>query len=247
MPLQGLHVLNTRPAHQAQGLSDALRSAGAVVSELPLIAIAPRALDAGEQRLLLDLDRYTGVFFVSANAVRFGLDAVAGYWPQWPHHLPAYAVGERTAASLDDSALTVRLPEQADSEGLLAMPELQSVAGQRFLIFRGVGGRELLPETLRARGAHVDILELYHRDLPPAAQGQWQRQGDMPQVVLLTSPDALRHWLQVAAADALTPVWLVVSPRMREQAEAAGANVITASAADSASIVAALQQHLPHC
>ena len=41
---------------------------------------------------------------------------------------------------------------KADSEGLLADPAFADVAGRRILIVRGVGGRELLARSLRARG-----------------------------------------------------------------------------------------------
>lgn len=236
-----LHVFNTRPAGQAAALTQALQALGLTVTELPLIAITPRALDGAEQRLLLDLDRYDAVFFVSANAARLGLEAVADYWPQWPHALPAYAVGESTAAVLRETALTVELPAQADTEGLLALSSLQQVAGKKFLLLRGVGGRELLRETLQARGATVDVVELYHRELPVDAAQRLQSAAQAD-VVILTSPDALRHWLQLAGAAALRPCWLVVSARMQAQAEAAGATVLPAQAADVASIVVALQQ-----
>lgn len=241
--LAGIHILNTRPAAQAAGLSATLRAAGATVSELPLIDIRPRELTAAEARLLLDLDRYDAVFFVSANAARHGLEAVAGYWPQWPHALPAYAVGEGTAAPLREAGLTVHLPSRTDSEGLLALPEWQAPAGRRVLVLRGVGGRELLRETLQARGARVDVIELYHRELPPDAAVRWSQLA-RPDVVLLTSPDALRHWREVAGPEALQPLWLVVSPRLREQAEAAGARVLVAAGVDEGRLLAALQRFL---
>lgn len=246
--LGGLRILNTRPQHQAEGLSRQLREAGATVFELPLIHIAPLTLPPEQQRLLLDLDRYDGVFFVSANAAHHGLEAVADYWPQWPHRQQAFAVGERTAQVLRAAGLNVLLPTRADSEGLLAMPALQQVQGLRFLLFRGEGGRELLADTLRARGARLDVLELYRRELPTTAIPQWQAlqaAGNIPDVVILTSPDALRHWQQVAGLAALQPRWLVVSPRMRVQAEAAGARVIEACAADADSIVNALRENPP--
>lgn len=241
-PLAGLHVLNTRPAGQAAALTAALREAGATVSELPLIGIEPRELAAQEERLLLDLDRYAGVIFVSANAARRGLDVVAGCWPQWPYQLPLYAVGKGTAAVLDAAGLDVILPERADSEGLLALPALADVDGQRFLMFRGEGGRELLRDTLQTRGATVDVLELYRRVLPAAAVAQWQAMTASPQVVILTSPDALQHWRQVAGADAMRPFWLVVSPRMHADAVAAGARMVEAAGADTGSLLVALQQ-----
>lgn len=239
--LAGLHILNTRPAHQAAELSAALRAAGARVSELPLIAITPLPLAADDERLLLDLDRYDGVFFVSANAARLGLDAIAGVWPQWPHRLPAYAVGQRTARVLEAAAISATVPDQADSEGLLALPALADVAGRRFLLCRGDTGRELLANTLRARGARVDVLALYRRVLPPAAPSQWQAlASECPDIVVLTSPDALRHWQQVAGDVACRPRWLVVSPRLQAQAEAAGARTVQAAGADTASVLAAL-------
>lgn len=243
MNLAGLHILNTRPTHQAAALTAVLRAAGANVTELPLIRIAPLEPPAEKKRLLFDLDSYDAVFFVSANAVRYGLDAVADIWPQWPHRLPAYAVGERTASLLRAAGLDVRVPVRADSEGLLAMSDLQHAQGKKFLLFRGAGGRELLPETLRARGAKLDVLELYRRELPGEAATQWQALPTQPDVVALTSPDALRHWQQVAGGAANAPLWLVVSPRLRMQAEAAGARVIEAAGADEESLLAALISH----
>lgn len=241
--LTGLHVLNTRPAGQGEALDAALREAGARVSHLPLIDIMPLPLAAEDERRLLDLDRFDGVFFVSANAARLGLDAVAGCWPQWPFRMPAYAVGRGTAVVLEQAGLTVAVPERADSEGLLALPALQQVAGQRFLLFRGQGGRELLRETLQARGAEVVVIERYRRDLPAAAVQQWQALASTDlRIVILTSPDALRHWQQVAGPDALRLHWLVVSPRMRDAAVQAGANVTLAVGADTPSLLAALQE-----
>jgi uroporphyrinogen-III synthase len=244
--LKGLHILNTRPAHQAAVLSLALQNAGARVTELALMAIQPRSLSAADERLLMELDRYDAAFFVSANAAKLGLDAVANYWAQWPHRLPAYAVGEGSATPLREAGLTVYTPSQPDSEGLLLMPEWQQATGKKVLIFRGVGGRELLRETLQARGASVDMIELYHRELPSTSQQQWSQLSTSHStidVVILSSPAALQHWQQLAGSAALQPLWLVVSPRLRQQADALGARVCEAKSADTASLLSALQHH----
>ncbi len=238
-----LHILNTRPAHQSAELTAALRAAGLVVSELPLLEIVGRDLEPPQQRWLLDLDRYDGVFFISANAARYGLDAVAGFWPQWPWQLKTYAVGHASAELLAAAGLDVEIPAgRADSEGLLQLPALQDVAGKRFLLMRGVGGRELLRRALEARGAQVDVLELYRRELPASARQQWQSLMPAPDIVLLTSPDALRHWQQVAGAAAVLPIWLVASARMAALGQAAGARVLEAGGADKISLLHALEE-----
>ena len=53
-----------------------------------------------------------------------------------------------------------------DSEALLALPEMRDLAGKRVVIFRGDGGRELLGDTLIARGAIVEYAECYRRSKP---------------------------------------------------------------------------------
>ncbi len=55
-----------------------------------------------------------------------------------------------------------------DSEGVLALPELADVRGRRVIVFRGEGGRDLLADTLRERGAHVDLVSCYRRAAPSA-------------------------------------------------------------------------------
>lgn len=223
--LAGLCILNPRLPEQAQVWTQALQAHGANVIELPLLALRACTLNQDDKSKILDLDRYDACIFVSANAAKFGLEAVAGYWPQWPYGLTAIAVGEATAAPLQAAALNVLLPETADSEGLLAMPELQAeqVAGQRVLLFRGSQGRELLLQTLRQRGAQVDVLALYEVLLPASAQAQWQALPHMPDVVLLTSPMVWQHWQQIAGKFAVHPTLVVSSTRLAQAVQAAGA------------------------
>ncbi|MGS9164769.1 uroporphyrinogen-III synthase, partial [Salmonella enterica subsp. enterica serovar Infantis] len=60
------------------------------------------------------------------------------------------------------SGFDIRYPLDRDiSEALLQLPELQNIAGNRALILRGNGGRELLGETLTALGAEVSFFECY--------------------------------------------------------------------------------------
>ncbi|MDX1335182.1 MAG: uroporphyrinogen-III synthase, partial [Gammaproteobacteria bacterium] len=78
------------------------------------------------------------------------------------------AVGARTAAALKDAGMHVSLvPEQGfTSEDLLSLPELQQVADSAVLIIKGEGGRRLIADTLRERGAQVDEIAVYRRVIP---------------------------------------------------------------------------------
>ncbi|HID49653.1 MAG TPA: uroporphyrinogen-III synthase [Chromatiales bacterium] len=158
--LTGLRVMVTRPTEQAGPLLEALRSAGAEAWSLPLLEILPLSLSAPP-----DLTGYDLIIFISPNAVIHGLAALG---PLPPGRKLA-AVGKGTAREIQ--ARLGRVPDvfpasRSDSEGLLAEPALREVAGQHILIVRGKGGRKLLADTLRQRGATVDYAEVYERRRP---------------------------------------------------------------------------------
>ncbi|MBE0623074.1 MAG: uroporphyrinogen-III synthase, partial [Burkholderiales bacterium] len=88
----------------------------------------------------------------------------------WPPALRVATVGRGSERELERHGYTgiIAPAERFDSEGLLDLPELKEMAGKRVVIFRGEGGRELLGETLAARGATVEYAECYRRGRPNA-------------------------------------------------------------------------------
>jgi uroporphyrinogen-III synthase len=86
-------------------------------------------------------------------------------------------------------------PINHDSEALLALPQLQEVAGKRVVIVRGVGGRALLADTLAARGAVVHFMECYRRVRPQADAApllaRWQ--AGRIDAVTVTSAETLHN------------------------------------------------------
>lgn len=248
-------VLVTRPSGRADALMAALAAAGFDARHVPLLSVAaldPVADADIHQRtkaLLLDLDRYQRVLAVSVNAVHFGVDWLAQYWPQWPLGLRWYCVGPATAEALKRYDIDAIEPGGSqNSEALLALPELADLSGERVLILRGVGGRELLAQTLRARGAHVDYAECYRR-LPPQlgereAQALWQPPAD---AVCLNSAETLQQFWQLLPppARALCRDRAVIVPSERVAAlarELGLQRVVVAANASDAATVAALQQ-----
>lgn len=163
--LSGWRVLVTRPETQAEGLLGMLRQAGAEAIPFPTIEIQPLPAKAAET--LDSLADYDLVIFVSRNAVSNAATLLFPGKP-WPPDLRVAAVGRATAQALEKAGRAADLLPESDysSEGLLALPPLERVSGTRVLIVRGEGGRELLAETLEARGAIVDYAEVYRRVQP---------------------------------------------------------------------------------
>ncbi len=246
-------ILVTRPAGQGEELAAALRRAGHEVHLQPLLELRSAGSPAPAQRaMLLDLDRYHHVIFISANAVRFGLDWIDDYWPQLPAGLNWYAVGEATAALLANRGLAPLTPgPEMSSEGLLALPPLRQPAGERVLLVKGCGGRDRLRSELAARGAQVDELACYRRvcpDLPAGELGRRLRRW-RPDAILISSGEGLANLLGLLSREESTNLrgvrLLVPSERVARLAREAGFNRVTvARNASDAAMMRALEQSL---
>jgi uroporphyrinogen-III synthase len=132
-PLIGLRVLVTRPAAQADALVAHLQAAGAEVRRLPLLTIQPPPDTATAAAQLADQSKADLWIFTSANAVRGAqtlLDA-ARWQPD-----KILAIGAATAQVLAALGHAAECPpaDSATSEGLLQLPRLQALAGQRIAI-----------------------------------------------------------------------------------------------------------------
>jgi uroporphyrinogen-III synthase len=160
-PLEGRGIVVTRPAAQARRLASLIEQAGGRALVFPAIEIQDLP-----QRPPPPLEGFDLALFVSPTAVDRAFRLVR----EWPPALRYAAIGRGTLRALEARGVReVLAPERgADSEALLALAPMQNVAGERIAIFRGEGGRELLGETLAARGAQVEYVECYRRVLPKA-------------------------------------------------------------------------------
>jgi uroporphyrinogen-III synthase len=211
--LAGLHVVVTRPAGQAAHLAEALVNLGAKPVLFPVLAI----FDVDDPQLLQDaairLDSFDWAAFVSPNAVDKALSAILAR-RSWPAHLRAATVGKSSEMALAGFGITdvVAPRERFDSEALLALPELQDMAGKRVIIFRGDGGRELLGDTLQQRGAEVEYIACYRRGKPtldPAPLLKLWAEARLD-AVTVTSSEGLRNLVDMVGK--LGQTWLRKTP-----------------------------------
>lgn len=209
--LAGLTVMVTRPAHQAAHLVQLLEQSGATPFLFPVLEILEPE-DSGPLLALIDrLDAFDLAVFISPNAVSKAMNLINSR-RSLPEGLRLATVGKRSAVELRNHIgrePDVFPKQKFDSEALLALPEMQDVAGKRVVIFRGDGGREYLGDTLEARGAMVEYANAYRRGRSQADVGKLQRQwarGGID-VITVTSGAGLRnlfdmvgklaqHWLR---------------------------------------------------
>lgn len=198
-------VLVTRPAGQQHDMMERLDSAGYDAVHVPALRIESLPLADADRRLLMDLDQYHAVFFVSTNAVALGVAAMDDYWPQWPVGVHWLAVGEATARAMEQAGLPAERPAHGnDSESVLALPCLQALNEKKVLVLRGEGGREVFAQRLRDRGARVDYISLYRRLCDDRVT--WP--GTPVAAVLVTSVESW-HCLQKKAGASLSGALIV--------------------------------------
>lgn len=250
MSLAGRHVVVTRPAGQAAHLATALSEAGAIPVLFPVLEIR----DIEDPAELLDaairLDACDLAVFVSPNAIEKAL-AVILQRRGWPAGLRVATIGKSSERELARHGIhdVISPLLRFDSEALLELPELVDVAGKRVIIFRGDGGRELLGDTLKARGAAVEYLTCYRRGRPrldPAPLlGLWE-EGRLD-AVTLTSSEGLRNFFDMVGR--LGQAWLRKTPafvphaRIAEQALALGLNNVVPTGPGDDGLMAGLVQY----
>jgi uroporphyrinogen-III synthase len=239
-------LLITRPEVQARKLAHALRNAGGVPLLYPTIEIAEVENPAPALAVINALDQFDWAIFISANAVEKAFAMIGQR--VWPATLQTAAVGAATATALRAKGLTqvISPTDRADSEALLALAPMQTVAGKRIVIFRGAGGRETLAHTLSDRGAQVTYCECYRRLLPSYSPNQldsWLAQKKIDAISVM-SGESLLNLLSLArdrSATLKTIPLIVHHSRVVELASAHGFAHINLCPPDDDALITVLE------
>lgn len=168
LPLSDIVVLVTRPNPAGNELCAVLEAQGAEAIHMPTIAFAP-AEPGLLQQAVNQLGEQDWLIFISPQAVYASAPAIRRTWPVFPPQVKFAAIGEGTSKSLRDAGCQVSVcPPNGEwnSEALLSLSAFQDIKGKKIAIIRGEGGRELLANTLEARGARVLPVIAYQRLVP---------------------------------------------------------------------------------
>ncbi len=207
----------TRAKEQAHEMAARLAGYGAEPVEGPTISIVPPLDWTVVDRAIAAIDTYDWMIFTSVNGVdRFmtrlrakGLDArcLAGR--------RLCCIGPRTAQEMERFGVRADLvPAEYQAEGVLAALSRTDLRTSRILIPRAEVARELLPDELRAAGAHVDVVPVYRTVAPDLhSLGWWQELRDHRlDVITFTSSSTVRNFVaMLGGMEAVSPLVQSVS------------------------------------
>lgn len=209
-PLTGTRILVGRARHQAGSLSTSLRSLGASVIEIPFIEIRKPQSFAPLDDALKNLATYDWLILTSAN----GVEAL---WQRLRKlriprtklkHLQIAAIGPATKRAIVKHGLKVKMmPEEYVAESVVKGLH-DKVNGKRVLLVRAKVARDVIPDSLRAAGAHVDVVEAYETVVPEKSKTRlralFKNKQRRPHVVTFTSSSTVRNFAELLGARAGT-------------------------------------------
>ncbi|PCK30069.1 uroporphyrinogen-III C-methyltransferase [Pseudoalteromonas piscicida] len=181
-----MNIVLTRPVGKSEPLSELLTQQQISSIICPVLQLNEIAVSDTAKAMISEAEL---AIFVSPDAVRYFHQLSAPL----ASHCNTFAVGEGTAEAIRQTLnRTAKYPKQADSEGLLALPELDAVDGKRVLLVKGKGGRPVIAHTLKTRGAILDSLVVYERTAVKTQSDSWLDHWRSQQIegIVITSNSA---------------------------------------------------------
>ncbi len=196
-PLAGRTVAVTRARPQASGLAQRVRELGGSVVQAPTIRVQTLAGPA------LDPAPYDLVCVTSPNAVSalFERLAAGGRDARALAGARIASIGAATTRALAERGIAADVTaDRSVAEGLVEA--LADVPVRRALVARAREARDVLPDALRARGADVDVLDLYETLVEPIAP-ETLAQAQAADYITFTSSSTVRNFLRAARGDSV--------------------------------------------
>jgi uroporphyrinogen-III synthase len=275
--LTPLKILITRSALEPLELSDDLNRSDSGENPSELALVGSEAKDLGREFEALGCSvKICPVFYLSPGSLplyplsgsspvrlageedlifvtRLSVDVFKKSGIALPKTSRCFSIGEGTANLFKSLFLNhnIYYPLSSlaqNSEGLLKLPEFDFMAGRKVFIFRGDSGRDFLADELRSRGAVVEIVNCYERQINPGFHRFWASEAEnFPcDIVVLTSTESLRIFLEtprLISPHQKQEPWITVLPgRMQAMARDYGyQNLILLESASNASILRSIK------
>ena len=206
LPLFGRRILVTRTRSQASSLSSRLSELGAFPIEVPTIEIELQPDSPDLVNALASAARFDWIAFTSANAVRAGMDGLAGMGrdSRALHRVKAATIGPASAAVLAEYGIMADLIAETTTSAGLASAMIESgVMGSRVLLPRSDIAGSVLPDRLRSSGALVEEVVCYRTLIPEGSRDLVRHiLRDGVDAVTFTSSSTVKNLMKLLDNDA---------------------------------------------
>jgi uroporphyrinogen III methyltransferase/synthase len=256
MPLFGRRIVVTRAAGNAERFAAKLRTLGAETIEFPTIVIAPPSSFATLDDALARLAAFDWIIFTSATGVDAFVQRIRALGRDL-RELGATsiaAIGPATADRLSRFALkTAAMPTEFRAEAVIGAIGEQKISGARILIPRAQVAREILPETLREKGAREVVVAPAYRTIRPSgadsARIRELANAGMIDLVAFTSSSTVTNFCELLQPPPRGLKAAVIGPITGETARQHGLEVaVCPGRYTSDALIAAIVEYLhPRC
>jgi uroporphyrinogen III methyltransferase/synthase len=256
MPLFGRRIVVTRAAGNAERFATKLRTLGAETIEFPTIVIAPPWSFATLDDAIARLAAFDWIIFTSATGVDAFVQRIRARGRDL-RELGATsiaAIGPATADRLSRFALKVAaMPTEFRAEAVIGAIGEQQISGARILIPRAQVAREILPETLRKKGAREVVVAPTYRTVRPSgadsARIRELANAGMIDLVAFTSSSTVTNFCELLQPPPRGLKAAVIGPITGETARQHGLEVaVCPGRYTSDALIAAIVEYLhPRC
>jgi uroporphyrinogen-III synthase len=210
--LTSKRILITRPKEQAAEFSTALKKAGAVPINFPVIEIKPIHDSGALDKALEKLDCYDWLVLTSVNGVKVIFERMEALkFKGFPPGLRIAAIGPKTAEALQKHHLRVDFfPQEYVAEAIL--PGLGELIGKWVLLLRADKARQALPDAIERAGGIAHEISVYSTlpaQFDPIPLENLRNGLDF---VTFTSSSTVLNFLQITKSAGIDPYHLPGNP-----------------------------------
>jgi uroporphyrinogen-III synthase len=208
--LNGLRIVVTRSAQQAEELARPLRERGATPILLPVIGIVPPEDPTALAQAISRIDSYDWIVFSSVNSVKaLGKQDCRA-------RIATVGAATRDFAKQQGFMVSVT-PESYVAEALVEALGAEDLRGQRILIPSAAVTRDVVRQELVRRGARVDVVEAYCNVMPDEA----------PRMANEVFREPFPDWITFASSSAVDNLASLVSREVLRRSKIASIGPVT--------------------
>lgn len=249
------NILIVRPPEYGASLFSKLLAADFNPIRFPTIEFGPTPNQQILQAAIQKLNTTDIIIFTSRAAVLFGIEAIQNFGIL-PADIKCVAIGPATKEALLQRGIqNVICPEDPpyESEALLKLPIFQNIKDTSIKIFRGNGGRQLLFETLVARGAELEFVECYQRCVPSVNSYEIMKffkendsDDNLDAIIIVMSIESLMNFKKMVPVELWSSIQrkplIVISERLKQKAQDLGfSKVLLSKSTEDDSIISLLR------